>query len=72
VFGEDAGGGRRGDLADRVTGDAPDLITPTAVEQRAEGEQSGRDDERLGDLRVTDGAGVGDGAVGDQVDADRL
>ena len=62
--------GRRGDLADGVPGDARDAIAAPLGEQHAQSEQSGGDDERLGDRGVADGVGVGDGAVSDEVHAD--
>jgi hypothetical protein len=45
-----------------VAGHAADPV-PTAVEQGAQGEQAGRDDEGLGDGGVADGVGVRDSAV---------
>jgi hypothetical protein len=56
-------------LADRVSGDAGDLRAAAVGEQGAEGEESGRDDERLGDRGVADRVGVARGAVRGEVDA---
>jgi len=51
---------------------AADALAQTTVEQRAETEDAGRDDERLGDGSVADRVGVRDGAVPDEVDAGGL
>nr|BFF13852.1 hypothetical protein GCM10025699_51550 [Microbacterium flavescens] len=62
------GDGRGGELADGVAGDAGDLRTVDAGEERVGGEDAGRHDERLRDGGVADGVGVGRGSVGDEVD----
>src|SRR6187431_1962318 len=49
-----------------MPGDADDVL---AAVERVPGEQAGRHDERLSDLRVTDAVGVPPGACGDEVDS---
>ena len=74
-LGEHAGAGGGGDLADRVAGERagaggrhgiPAVGGPAG--QRAQGEQAGTDEQRLGDRGVLDGVLVGRRAVGDEVD----
>ena len=69
--GDGAGDGGGCELADAVTGDGADLREQVArlVEQRLRGHQAGGHQERLGDLGVADGVGVGLRAVVGQVDA---
>jgi hypothetical protein len=69
---QDAGGGSRCELADRVAGHAADALAPAALRDRGEAEQRGRDDQRLGDRGIPDRVGVAEGAMRAQVDAGRV
>ena len=69
VLGQDAGSGRRGELTDRVAGDAAELVAATAVGHGGEAEQGGRDDQGLRDRGIPDRVGVADRAVLAQLDA---
>ena len=58
----------RGELAHGVTcGDVHDVRRGAPVQQRAQSQQGGGDDQRLSDCRVPDRVGVRDGAVRHQV-----
>ena len=66
--------GRRGDLADGVTGDHADAVHPEAVcpvrclQELPSGQQTGGHQQRLGHGGVADGVGVGLGAVVAQIE----
>ena len=69
----DPGHGGGGDLADRVPGrarrrGAGAASSPGWSNRAEQADQAGADDERLGDRGVLDRVGVGDGAVGDEVE----
>ena len=68
VLAQDAGGSRRGELADRVAGHARELVPAPAVDDRGEAQQRGRDDQGLGDRGIPDRVGVADRAVRAQID----
>ena len=71
-LGEHTGEDGRGDLADAVPGDQVRGRARGVEAQLARGQQSGRDQQRLGDLRVADLVGVGLRAVVGQVESGRL
>src|SRR5690606_39231097 len=68
---DDVRGYERGDLADRVSGDAAESGS-LGVAQLLPGEDTRGDDERLGDRGVADLVGIPLGAGGDEVDARSL
>jgi hypothetical protein len=64
---EYTGSGSGGEFTYGVTGNARGLGQVVCVGQRIERQNPGCDDERLGDLRLTDCVCVTDGAVFDQI-----
>jgi hypothetical protein len=66
-FIEDPSADRGGDLPDRVTSNGRGCGQVCVGRQSPKGEQTGGDDERLGNPGVTDGVGVRRRAMGDEV-----
>ncbi len=69
---QDAGARGSGDLTDRMSRDAGDVCVAAVGEERMQGHDARRHDERLRDGGVADGVGVGRRAVGHEVEARRV